>query len=88
MSAIAENMVTSFIGVECHFQQYVSYKVQHGDQFYCCLMPLSTLSVITDRPALLVLNATFNNMSVLTYNMETSFIGAYCHFQQDVSYNV
>ena len=34
MLVIAYNMVTSFIGVECHFQQYVSYNVQHGYQFY------------------------------------------------------
>ena len=39
-------MVTSFIGVECHFQQYVSYSVEHGDQFYWCLTPLSTILVI------------------------------------------
>jgi hypothetical protein len=31
---IAYNMVTSFIGIECHFQQYVSYSVEHDDQFY------------------------------------------------------
>ncbi|CAC9571210.1 hypothetical protein [uncultured Gammaproteobacteria bacterium] len=36
-------MVTSFIGVECHFQQYVSYSVEHGDQFYWCLTTLSTM---------------------------------------------
>jgi hypothetical protein len=28
MLVIVYNMVTSFIGVECHFQQYVSYSVE------------------------------------------------------------
>jgi len=36
-------MATSFIGVERHFQQYVSYNVEHVDQFYWCWMPLSTI---------------------------------------------
>jgi hypothetical protein len=27
-------MVASFIGVEYHFQKYVSYSVDHSDQFY------------------------------------------------------
>ncbi|CAC9619581.1 hypothetical protein [uncultured Gammaproteobacteria bacterium] len=36
-------MVASFIGVECHFQQYVSYSAEHGDQFYWCLTTLSTM---------------------------------------------
>ena len=27
-------MVDSFIGVECHFQQYVSYSAEHGDQIF------------------------------------------------------
>jgi len=27
MSAITDNMVATFIGAECYFQQYVSYKV-------------------------------------------------------------
>jgi len=31
--------------------------------------------------------ATFNKMSVITYNMVTSFIGVEHHFQQYVSYN-
>jgi len=35
--------VVSFIGVEHHFKQYVSCSVQHGGQFYWCLMPLSTI---------------------------------------------
>jgi hypothetical protein len=37
---------------------------------------------------LLVLNATFNNMSVILYNMATSFIGVEHHFQQYVMYNM
>jgi hypothetical protein len=41
VSVITNNMVTSFIGVECHFQQNVSYSVEHGDQFYWCLTTLS-----------------------------------------------
>jgi hypothetical protein len=28
------------------FQQYVRYNVEHGDQFYWCLTPLSTMLVI------------------------------------------
>jgi hypothetical protein len=36
-------MVTSFIGVKLHFQQYVRYNVKHGDQFYWCLTTLSTM---------------------------------------------
>jgi hypothetical protein len=36
-------MVASFIGFECHFQQYVSYSAEHGDQFYWCLTTLSTM---------------------------------------------
>ena len=43
MLVIEYNMVTSVIGVECHFQQYVSYNAEHGDQFYCCLTTLSTM---------------------------------------------
>jgi hypothetical protein len=30
-----------------HFQQYVSYSVDHSDQFYWCLTTLSTMSGIT-----------------------------------------
>ena len=59
-------MVASFIGVEHHFQQYVGYNVEHGSQFYWCL---------TWWPVLLVFNDTFNNVSGITYNMVTSFIG-------------
>ena len=33
-------------------------------------------------------NATFNNMSGITYNMVTSFIGVENHFQQCVMYNM
>jgi hypothetical protein len=36
-------MGVSFIGVECHFQQYVSYSSEHGDQFNWCLTTLSTM---------------------------------------------
>jgi hypothetical protein len=28
---------------ERHFQQCVRYNVEHGDQFYWCLTPLSTV---------------------------------------------
>jgi hypothetical protein len=35
-----------------------------------------------------VLNATFNNMSGITYNMVASFIGVERHFQQYVMYNM
>jgi hypothetical protein len=35
-----------------------------------------------------VLNTTSNNMSGMTYNMMTSFIGVECHFQQHVMYNM
>ena len=38
VSGITYNMVTSFIGVKHHFQQCVRYNVEHGDQFYWCLM--------------------------------------------------
>jgi hypothetical protein len=34
------------------------------------------------------LNTTSNNVSGITYNMVTSFIGVEHHFQQYVSYNV
>jgi hypothetical protein len=37
---------------------------------------------------LLLLNATFNNVSGITYNMETSFIGVERYFQQYVRYNI
>ena len=37
ISAIMYNMAHSFVGVLRHFQQCVSYNVQHGDQFYWCL---------------------------------------------------
>jgi hypothetical protein len=47
--------VTSFIGVENHFQQCVSYSVWWS--------------------VLLVLNAIFNNMSGITFNLVVSFIG-------------
>ena len=70
MLVIAFNMVTSFIGVECHFQQYVSYSVEHGDQFYWCLTTLSTMCQLqrtTWLPVLLVFNDTFNNVR---YNVE------------------
>jgi hypothetical protein len=43
VSSITYNMVTSFIGVQRHFQQCVRYNVEHGDQFYWCLMTLSTM---------------------------------------------
>jgi hypothetical protein len=40
---VVRYMVASFIGVECHFQQYVSYSVDHGGQlFYWCFTTLST----------------------------------------------
>jgi hypothetical protein len=29
-----------------YFQQCVRYNVEHGDQFYWCLMPLSTMLAI------------------------------------------
>jgi hypothetical protein len=58
MSVIMYNLVANFIGVESHFQQYVSYNVQ----------------CITWWPVLFVFNATFNNTSILMYNMETNFI--------------
>jgi hypothetical protein len=35
-----------------------------------------------------VFNATFNNESVIAYNMVNSFIGVYQYFQQCVRYNV
>jgi hypothetical protein len=44
------------------------------------------LYIITDT--LLKVNATFNNMSGITYNMVTSFIGVENHFQQCVMYNM
>ena len=37
------NRLVWFYSVERHFQQYFSYIVEHGDQFYWCLMPLSTM---------------------------------------------
>jgi hypothetical protein len=37
---------------------------------------------------LLVLNATFNNMSCITYNMVASCIGVERHVQQQVMYNM
>jgi hypothetical protein len=46
VESVDKHMVTSFIGVKRHFQQYVRYNVEHGDQFYWCLMPLSTMLVI------------------------------------------
>jgi hypothetical protein len=46
------------------------------------------LFCITWRPVLLVLNTTFNNMSVILYNMATSIIGVEHHLQQYVRYNV
>jgi hypothetical protein len=36
----------------------------------------------------LVFNDTFNNVSGITYNMVTSFIGVLQYFQQCVRYNV
>jgi hypothetical protein len=47
------NMVTSFIGVEHHFQQCVRYNVFHGDQFNWCWKPLY---IITDTLLKVVLN--------------------------------
>jgi hypothetical protein len=35
-----------------------------------------------------MLNTTFNNMSVILYNMATSIIGVEHHLQQYVRYNV
>jgi hypothetical protein len=54
------------------------YNVEHGDQFYWCLTTLSTMCLVqrmTCWPVLLVFNDTFNNVSGITYNMVTSFIG-------------
>jgi hypothetical protein len=77
VSSITYNMVTSFIGVERHFQQCVRYKVWHGEQFYLCLMPLSTmcqvyhitsmLYIITDTLLKVVLSK-LNGHHVIRYN--------------------
>jgi hypothetical protein len=34
--------VISFLGIQCHFQQYIGYNLQHVSQFYWCLVALST----------------------------------------------
>jgi hypothetical protein len=67
---IAYNMVTSFIGVECHFQQNVSYSVEHGDQFYWCLTTLSTTDMLLKAGLFLkvVLNTNKNVHHIIHYN--------------------
>jgi hypothetical protein len=90
MLVIVYNMVTSFIGVECHFQQYVSYSVEHGDQFYWCLTTLSTIAmfyVVTDTLLKVLLNTNKTGHHVLryTWHIVESVVR---HCQQYFSYDV
>jgi len=71
-------MVTSFIGVERHFQQYVSYSVEHGDQVL--LVFNDTFNNVSGTTynmlaSFIGVKATVNNISAMTYNMAVSFIG-------------
>jgi hypothetical protein len=70
-------MGASCIGVECHFQQYVSYSSEHGDQFYLpdivesrwTLIKLATmLYVITNTLLKVSLNTNKTGHHVLRYN--------------------
>ena len=63
-------MVTSFIGVECHFQQYVSYSVDHSDQFYGCLTTLSTMSAITLNMVASFIGVEHHFQQYVSYNVE------------------
>jgi hypothetical protein len=53
-------MVASFIGVECHFQQYVSYSVDHGGQ-------LTMFYAITDTLLKVLLNTNKTGHHVIRY---------------------
>jgi hypothetical protein len=61
--------VTGFIGVYHHFQQYVSYSVEHGDQFYWCLTPFSTMSVLTYNMATSLIGVERHFQQYVGYNV-------------------
>jgi hypothetical protein len=62
-------MVTSFIGVYRHCQQYVRYSVEHGDQFYWCLTTklVTIFYVIPDTWLKVALNTNKTGYHVIRY---------------------
>jgi hypothetical protein len=72
MSGITYYLWPVLLVVHSPFQKYVRYNVEPGHKLHWCLKPFLTMcqiSRITWWPVLLVFNATFNNMSVITYNL-------------------
>jgi len=62
-------MSTSFIGVECHFQQYLHYNVEHGDQFYLCLTAFN-VSGITYNMVASFIGVERHFQQYVSYNVE------------------
>ena len=64
-------MVASFIGVECHFQQYVSYSAEHGGPILLVFNDtLNNVSGITYHMAFSFIGVLRHFQQCLRYNVE------------------